>query len=734
MDEPGRVYTIPVLRFAFIFFLLFSSLLRGETGIVLMDGRPLSNVIVSILGQAGTARTDNQGRVEWGSLPPLPFEVQVILQDGRYLAPVLIEKIEENLTVRIEVSFLISHQVTVASTVTPNILTTDVNGKTVLTSVHLEDTQPDRLVEALADIPGVASVSEGQTAVPSIRGLARGRTLVLIDNGRVTTERRVGPSATFIDPFMLGSIEVSRGPGSVAYGSDALGGVIHIRTKRPRLAVPLRGRFVGGLGAGSTLRRGGIEVSQGFREWGFLVQGSAREFSDYQSPLGKITNSGAKDRHFRMGTVHLVGKNILSLGWQTDLGSDIGRPRRDSHLRRFSNPLEESNRFSASLDLQSPSELTSLKVGFFVGNYRLVTRRETLPTKDIKRAVSDSDVQANDFGVRLSASSALSKAQFDFGVDINGRFGLKAFGSEDHFDEQDLLLDHITSTSIENASRIDMALFSSIETELNRYLTLSGGGRLDQILTQNVGGNFGNIQTNDVAFSGYGAATIDLQQLSLSGQVSRGFRDGALSDRYFEGLTGRGLITGNPLLAPEKSFQLDLSARYSLTRGQVEVFLYRYRISDLIERFEASPDRYFFRNRGEALLRGVELDAGLRFSHNWSIAGGAQWIRGTIDNLHPMLDIPAFGGTLLLTRRIGTRGQVQLRSRFWGRDERPGSSEIVVPGYATLSLLGRLKLKSDVSVLVQLRNLLDKDYPSSPDRHATLAPGRSGSVTLLFGF
>ena len=133
------------------------------------------------------------------------------------------------------------------------------------------------------------------------------------DSGRVTTERRVGPSATFIDPFMLESVEVSRGPGSVAYGSDALGGVIHIRTKRPRMDVPLRGRFVGGVGSGSNLRRGGIEISQGFREWGFLVQGSAREFSDYQTPLGKVTNSGAKDRHFRIGTIHPVSYTHLTL-------------------------------------------------------------------------------------------------------------------------------------------------------------------------------------------------------------------------------------------------------------------------------------------------------------------------------------------------------------------------------------------------------------------------------------
>ena len=75
--------------------------------------------------------------------------------------------------------------------------------------------------------------SDAHTAVPSIRGLARGRTLILIDNARVTTERRAGPSATYLNPFFLEAVEISRGPGSVAYGSDAFGGIIHARTRRP---------------------------------------------------------------------------------------------------------------------------------------------------------------------------------------------------------------------------------------------------------------------------------------------------------------------------------------------------------------------------------------------------------------------------------------------------------------------------------------------------------------------
>jgi len=48
--------------------------------------------------------------------------------------------------------------------------------------------------------------------VPALRGLARGRTLILVDGARVTAERRAGPSATFVDPASLASLEVLRGP------------------------------------------------------------------------------------------------------------------------------------------------------------------------------------------------------------------------------------------------------------------------------------------------------------------------------------------------------------------------------------------------------------------------------------------------------------------------------------------------------------------------------------------
>jgi len=92
---------------------------------------------------------------------------------------------------------------------------------------------PAQLFQTLENLPGAGTSGDGHAAVPSIRGLPQHRTLLLLDDGRVSSERRAGASATYLDPETIDEVEVIRGPGSVAYGSDAFGGIIRARTRMP---------------------------------------------------------------------------------------------------------------------------------------------------------------------------------------------------------------------------------------------------------------------------------------------------------------------------------------------------------------------------------------------------------------------------------------------------------------------------------------------------------------------
>ena len=259
-------------------------------------GLPVDGAVISIVGLPGTARTDRDGRFTWEPPPPLPFQIIVMLPGGQVARPVLVESLQPGVTT-IEVSPLADESVTVLGAA-PSIDATPGAGTTMLSGPQIRQRSPEHLMQALETVPGVSQVSEGHAAAPAVRGMARGRTLFLIDGARVTAERRVGPSATFLDPAVIEGVDVARGPGSVAYGSDALGGVISVRTRRAEPGSPLRVRATGHIGTGVPERRGSFEVSKGFPKGGVLMQAHIRNASDYDSPEGEVFNSGWKDRGF----------------------------------------------------------------------------------------------------------------------------------------------------------------------------------------------------------------------------------------------------------------------------------------------------------------------------------------------------------------------------------------------------------------------------------------------------
>ncbi|HSR66325.1 MAG TPA: TonB-dependent receptor [Acidobacteriota bacterium] len=696
------------------------------------EGTPVIDANVSIVGQPGSVRTDSRGYFTWNPPPQAPFEVLVVLSDGRYVAPVFIEELPEDGDLVIVVEPLSSEDVTVSSSVTPNIEAPPASGMTTVVRSDIARRAPVRLSEAVENVAGVSTTSDLHASVPIVRGLSGGRTLILLDGGRVTSERRAGPSATYLDPFFLEGVEVSRGPGSVAYGSDAFGGIIHARTRRPEAGQPLRFRFRGTLAAGLPQKTAGAEVSWGLPEGGFLLQGRYRDFDDYQSARGEVDNSAASDKGFLGRFQHEVGPGVLSLGWQSDFGRSIGRPdTRNPELRVFYSE-EDSDRFSASYDLDPVGGFSRLKMDFFLGRYQVTTRRDENPTAGQGRIIDDADVKAEDYGFRAVATRPLGRGRVEFGIDLNGRFDLEAIDRSFTFSPDGQLVSASEGQSIEDARKRDTAFYVSGETAFNKFLTGSAGLRYDRITTRNQGGGAGDVSTDNGALSGFGALTAKLTRgLTLTGQVSRGFRDATLSDRFFTGITARGFITGNPDLQPEESIQYDMSMRYTASQWKAAVFYYHYRIDDLIERFEGQPDLFFFRNRGRARLRGLEVEVETDLPSRWTLQAAAAAAGGTaLDDDQPLADIATENLRLVLRRPLAEKGYLHLQGSLFARDEEPGPSEIVMPGYFTFDAGFGWEVERGYNLRFLVRNLFDKDYPISPDSRAIAAPGIAGLVTL----
>jgi len=288
---------------------------------------------------------------------------------------------------------------------------------------------------------------------------------------------------------------------------------------------------------------------------------------------------------------------------------------------------------------------------------------------------------------------------------------------------------------VEDARRIDGGLYLDVEAPLGSWLFLAGGLRGDRVATKNIGGFFGDRSTTNSAVSGFAAATVGpFSGFSATAQVARGFRDPVLSDRYFRGPTGRGFITGKPELESETSLQLDLALRYTAPRWRAAAYAYEYRIHDLIERYQTETDFFFFRNRGQARLRGVEAEIQADLPGRFSVEVAGHLIRGEAKDDGAFLDdIPPTTLTLRV-RRDFDRGFVWVRTGLYGRLDRPGPSEQKRPGYGLLDAAAGIRLGKKVDVNVVGRNLLDQAYLVSPDSRAVLAPGISGIVTLIARF
>jgi hemoglobin/transferrin/lactoferrin receptor protein len=698
-------------------------------------GQPIARAEVTVLGRPGVVYTDADGRFVMKPDPPVPFELLVILPGERLTKPLLIERLPEHGLLEVAVSPILEETLTVTGGAAPDIDATPGNATALIPGAEIQTRQPANLTQALESVPGISSVSEGHAAVPAIRGLARGRTLILLDGARVSSDRRVGPSATFLDPFVLDSIEVARGPGSVAYGSDAFGGVIFAKTRRVAPDAPLGARLVAALGAGVPQGRAAVEVSKGFARGSLLVQAHARDFDDYDSPAGEVYNSGATDKGFLAHGQYELGPGVLSAVWQSDFGSDIGRPRSNSTTVRFSYPTEDSHRLTADYDVHDVAGFERARVHTFLGSYRQVTDQDRFATATRGRTLERADYSANDFQVRASAERFLGASKLEVGLDTNGRYDVEAIDTVVDYTLAGDVGRQVESLSIEDARRTGTGLFATLDTALSPRATLAGGLRGDYVTSRNRGGYFGDHSTSDAAASGSLALTVGpWAGLTLTGQLASGFRDPTVSDRYYRGPTGRGFITGNPGLRPERSWQFDAGLRYTSARLRAAAFAYQYRIDDLIERHQTAPDFFFVRNRGRARLRGVEAEAQARWASATLEVNGAIARGEAIDDGTSLDDIAPPTLAVGLRHPLGRNAFASVRGTFYAEGTHPGPTEVRMPGYTLLDAVCGVAVTKRLALDLSLRNLLDRSYPVSPDARAVPAPGLHAVLTATARF
>jgi len=191
-----------------------------EGQLVREDGRPPSGCQVSVVGRSGSVRADREGRFAIHPTPALPFVLVVTGERGEIFPPVTVEALRPLGASR-----------------------SDSSRASESRSPSSRGSLPPRSLSGGGCERGWAGGYRGAGAAEAGRRRQRGRRRLAYrrrgercagrpgalarpnagSSRRRASHRRAtaGASATFLDPFSLGSIEIARGPGSVAYGSDA---------------------------------------------------------------------------------------------------------------------------------------------------------------------------------------------------------------------------------------------------------------------------------------------------------------------------------------------------------------------------------------------------------------------------------------------------------------------------------------------------------------------------------
>jgi outer membrane receptor protein involved in Fe transport len=606
----------------------------------------------------------------------------------------------------------------------------------VIMGEALTEKMAPNVSEALQEVSGVASIgSGGFSLVPTIRGMARRRVLYLIDGARLESDRRTGPNASFLSPEDIERIEVLRSPSSVFYGSDAIGGVIHIMTKSPRFDGAVHGRLQTSYSTINGEKGIGLELGGSSRAWGFSLSFHSEDAGEYRMPGGaKVLQSQYAQGSLLAKVAHRTDKREIDLSFLGARGTDIGKPNANAATKPTSYPRENQNLVQFHWKEKGVGRDGELLFHAFVNPNFLETLTDTYDGFLTQESFARTD--STDYGAQLSYARKLGPAfRLEGGADYFGRAGADAFNRYTTFDE----FGDVTGVEDEyphvDGSRGDAGFFLSVDYAGVDRLDILGGLRYDVLRMEALPlGAKSPVVTKDDQPTGFLGVSYKLaKSVAAFVNVSRAYRLASINEKYYTGISGRGFIIGNPDLLPERSLNFDMGLRLLGKRHFFGLYAFRYRIDDMIERFRPDPTTYTYGNIERGRLQGLEFEAEAFPLPGWKVFGNVAMIRGrSLVSGAPLNDVPPvrfYGGTRYWVGRFSA----EINATVCLAKTDPGPAEIAVPS-AELVNLKAAYLWRGLELRVMLGNLFNATYVSRADAEAMVEPGRNLRLGVSYSF
>lgn len=284
---------------------------KGTVKSQVNDG-PLANVSVQLVQIRRTVETDENGAYEFTDVPPGRYTIVTHIEGFSDQARSIVVASGGAITQNFSMSIRsLQEEVTVTATGTEESVYEAFQTVNSVGGSRIAEQANTAIGEVLERESGVGKRSFGPgTGRPIIRGFDGDRVLVLQDGVRTgSVGSQSGDHGEPIDTLALERVEVIKGPATLLYGSNAIGGVVNAVTNDEDDAHEGFRGFFTGLGATNNRQGGfGAGAEYGYKNWVFSGSGNFIREGDYRTPLGQIPNSASRSFGGKFSTGYFADK------------------------------------------------------------------------------------------------------------------------------------------------------------------------------------------------------------------------------------------------------------------------------------------------------------------------------------------------------------------------------------------------------------------------------------------
>jgi len=778
--------------------LLFCLILLGSIGLnaqeIQLEGyvfdaekKPIEGVSVVLHELNRSTISGTQGQFSFGQLKAGHYHLHFYLIGYKSVTrTVRIKSVNEQLQVQMEQAVVELRSAVIEESTTKADQREKSQTIDIVESKEMFRNGSTSFAKLLEKIPGVSSISTGTgISKPLIRGLGFNRVVVAENGIKQEGQQWGGDHGLEIDQFAVERVELVKGPSSLLYGSDGLGGVIHIRPailpekNKVQGAMMATGRSVNDFLGYSAM------VSVNKKDNFIRFRFSSQDYADYKVPADSFTYNG-----YRLPIVNQRLKNTAGNERNFQLMGGIRRGWGFSTIT-YSRFAQRAGLFSGAHGIPRSYQLTddgdkrnidlpsqSTEHHKVISNTSILLRHSWLEIDlgyqyNLRREYSLPHVHGKgpqpsgnlELGLNLQTISGNVRYHFDLSERSRWVFGLSAQHQENKSEGFNFLIPAYRQTSA--------GAFAFYRHDFSEQLFFNAGLRYDlgQIGTTRT---LKPLYTDPETIAGYqevspqlnrhfgnwsgssGISWIHNAKLNFKFNLGSSFRMPAPSELTANGIhhgTFRHEM-GDATLKSERGYQSDLQVHYEgpnwfVTMSPFFNYFHDFIFLDPRPEFSTLPEaglvyRY---NQADALHFGGELQGDIHVLHALHLELTGQYVRGmNLESGYPLPFTPPMNIQLSMAYEWEKAGKyfqdmyTGMSVQYAARQNLTARNELETPGYCLLNFEAGTNLHlgtQTIKVAFNVQNLLNTKYLAHLNRYRILnlpEPGRNFMLSIMVPF